>query len=87
MIIGCMALGWGAWTARQWIPLIALFSGLRLNEICTLRCDDVEERDGVRLIRVRPDEQGKKKLKSKAARRAASQTDVLIGMLPPTGTS
>jgi len=59
-----------AWGARQWAPLIALYSGLRLNEICTLRCDDIDERDGVRLIRVRPDEEGRKKLKSKAARRA-----------------
>jgi integrase len=59
-----------AWGARQWIPLIALYSGLRLNEIATLRCDDVEERDGVRLIRVRPDEEGRKKLKSRAAKRA-----------------
>ena len=59
-----------AWGARQWAPLIALYSGLRLNEICTLRCDDVDERDGVRLIRVRPDDEGRKKLKSKAARRA-----------------
>ncbi len=59
-----------AWGARQWAPLIALYSGLRLNEICTLRCDDIEERDGVRLIRVRPDDEGRKKLKSKAAVRA-----------------
>ena len=59
-----------AWGARQWIPLVALFSGLRLNEVATLCCNDVDERDGVRLIRVRPDDEGRKKLKSKAAVRA-----------------
>ena len=59
-----------AWGLRQWAPLVALYSGLRLNEIATLRCDDIDEKDGVRLIRVRPDEEGRKKLKSKAARRA-----------------
>lgn len=35
-----------------------------------MRCDDVTERDGVKLIRVRPDDHGRKKLKTKAARRA-----------------
>jgi integrase len=30
-----------------WIPLIALFSGMRLNEICQLYTEDVREIDGV----------------------------------------
>lgn len=29
-------------SSRYWIPLIALYSGLRLNEICQLYCDDVK---------------------------------------------
>ncbi|WP_336621491.1 site-specific integrase [Sphingomonas zeae] len=33
--------------ARFWVPLIALFSGLRLNEICQLEVSDVREIDGV----------------------------------------
>lgn len=72
-----------AWGLRQWAPLIALYSGLRLNEIATLRCDDIDEKDGVRLIRVRPDEEGRKKLKSKAARRAVPVHPMLkkIGFL------
>lgn len=32
--------------ARFWAPLIALFSGLRLNEICQLWSDDIIEIDG-----------------------------------------
>ncbi len=67
-----------AWDARHWAPLIALFSGLRLNEICTLRCDDVGEQDGVRVIRVRPDEEGRKKLKSRAARRTVPVHPILV---------
>ncbi len=58
------------WDHRQWAPVIALFSGLRLNEICTLRCDDVGEQGGVRVLQVRPDDDGRKKLKSRAAKRA-----------------
>ena len=33
--------------ARFWVPLIGLFSGLRLNEICQLDIDDVVVLDGV----------------------------------------
>jgi integrase len=57
------------WNHRQWVFLISLFSGLRLNEACTLCCDDVTKREGVDVILVRPDEEGRKRLKSRAARR------------------
>ena len=30
------------WRARFWVPLIGLYSGLRLNEICSLAADDGE---------------------------------------------
>jgi integrase len=33
--------------ARYWVPLIALFSGMRLNEICQLDTTDVRHIDGV----------------------------------------
>ena len=33
--------------ARFWVPLIALFSGLRLNEICQLEVSDIREIDGI----------------------------------------
>jgi len=32
---------------RYWIPIIALFSGMRLREICQLRARDVRREDGV----------------------------------------
>jgi hypothetical protein len=56
------------WNHMQWIFLLGLYGGLRLNEACTLRCDDVAERDGVPVVLIRPDEAGVKKLKSRAAR-------------------
>ncbi|GAA0659427.1 integrase [Sphingomonas insulae] len=38
--------------ARFWVPLIALFSGLRLNEICQLEVSDIPEIDGIPCFRV-----------------------------------
>jgi integrase len=32
---------------KYWVPLIGLFSGMRLGEICQLRLDDIRERQGV----------------------------------------
>ncbi len=34
-------------TALMWVPAIALFSGMREDEICGLRVTDVREEDGV----------------------------------------
>jgi integrase len=66
------------WDHRQWVFLLGLYAGLRLNEACTLTCDDVVERDGVPVVLVRPDEAGVKKLKSRAARRAVPLHPVLV---------
>ncbi|WP_242153314.1 site-specific integrase [Sphingomonas sp. BAUL-RG-20F-R05-02] len=38
---------------RYWVPLIALFTGMRLGEICGLRIADVETIDGEPCFRVR----------------------------------
>ncbi|WP_305074381.1 DUF6538 domain-containing protein [Propionivibrio sp.] len=53
---------------QHWVPLIALFTGARLNEICQLHLCDFDESDGVHVIRI-SDEGGSKRLKTKAARR------------------
>ena len=37
-------------TARPWIILVALFSGMRLGEICSLDAEDIKEEDGVRFF-------------------------------------
>lgn len=51
-----------------WVPLIALYTGARLNEICQLHLSDFDESEDVRVIRI-SEEGGKKRLKTKAARR------------------
>ncbi len=50
------------------MPLLSLFHGLRMNEACQLHTADVVTMDGVTVIHVRPEGEGKK-LKSDAARR------------------
>ena len=66
------------WDHRQWVFLLALFGGLRMNEACTLRCDDVHERDGVPVVSVVPDPDGVKKLKTRAARRVVPVHPTLV---------
>ncbi|WP_348637607.1 DUF6538 domain-containing protein [Minwuia sp. IMCC3077] len=51
---------------RRWVPLIAAYSGMRLEEICQLRCCDVVEHDGFWCFSVN-DEAGP--LKTAAAQR------------------
>lgn len=38
---------------KFWVPLVALYSGMRLNEVCQLRTDDVEDIDGVLTFNIR----------------------------------
>lgn len=54
--------------ARFWIPLLSLFHGLRLNEACQLRADDVAERDGVPVLLIRAAD-ADQKVKTRAGHR------------------
>ena len=57
---------------RFWVPLIALFSGMRLNEICQLNVEDVRVVDGIHCFIVTTDvENGvaDKKLKTSSGER------------------
>ena len=38
--------------AKFWIPLVALFTGARLNEICQIRLEDIKTEDGVAYIQI-----------------------------------
>lgn len=51
---------------RYWVPLIALFTGARLNEICALAVSDFHEEDGIPYIVIREGGEGQS-LKSQAA--------------------
>jgi integrase len=52
-----------------WVPLLSLWTGMRLNECVQLRTDDVVIRDGVEVILIRVDEEGDKRLKTDASER------------------
>lgn len=54
---------------RFWVPLISLFSGMRMNEICQLHVDDLTEMDGAHVILVQADEDGIKRIKTAAGTR------------------
>ena len=56
---------------RYWVPLLALFHGLRANEACQLLVGDITKTEGIPIIHVRVEKEagGKKKVKSKAGMR------------------
>jgi integrase len=42
----------GAGDAAYWLPLLGLYTGARLEELCQLRPDDIGERDGIPFLRI-----------------------------------
>ena len=65
---------------RFWIPLISLFSGMRLNEVCQLHTSDVIQIDGAWCFKVKADDEGEKKLKTKASKRTVPIHPTLIDL-------
>jgi integrase len=61
---------------RFWIPLIAMYSGMRLDEICQLYVEDVQQVDGVWCFNVNDEKD--KKLKNAASKRVIPIHPVLI---------
>ncbi len=54
---------------RFWIPLVSLFTGMRMQEICQLFTSDVTKLDGVEVIMVEADDDGIKRIKTAAGKR------------------
>jgi len=59
-----------------WIPIIALFTGMRLDEICQLHLDDIRKEDGVYVFDVNDD--GERKLKNLSSKRIVPIHDFLV---------
>jgi integrase len=53
----------------RWLPLVALFTGARLEEIGQLDAADVMEEDGVKFLFIHADQSTERRLKNKASRR------------------
>lgn len=62
--------------ARFYVPLIAAYSGMRLEEICQLRCADIEVCEGVECMIVRRGDG--QRIKTGNARRAVPIHPVLL---------
>jgi len=61
---------------RFWIPIVAMHSGMRLDEICQLYVEDVQQIDGVWCFNVNDEKD--KKLKNLASKRVVPIHPVLI---------
>ncbi|XPF94274.1 DUF6538 domain-containing protein [Colwellia sp. RE-S-Sl-9] len=78
---GCVDDEWNYKTAgtnkprrhKFWIPLISLYTGMRLNEICQLFTSDITCIEGVNVIQVQLDDNNEKSLKN-----ASSERDIPI---------
>lgn len=60
-----------------WLPLIGLFTGARMNEICQLYTDDIIETNGVHLFKI-TDERPDQRLKNSNSRRVVPIHSELI---------
>ncbi|GAB7080511.1 tyrosine-type recombinase/integrase [Megalodesulfovibrio paquesii] len=67
-------------TNRFWTPLIAAFTGMRINEICQLRVDDLEDIEGILCFKVTGSGEGQS-LKTESSRRIIPLHHVLIEKL------
>ena len=63
---------------RYWIPMVAMYSGMRLDEICQLYVEDVQQIDDVWSFNI--NDQKDKKLKNDASKRIVPVHPVLISL-------
>lgn len=63
--------------SKYWMPLVALYTGARLEEIAQLTVNDIYEREGIWLID--HNDEGEKKLKTRNSRRTIPIHPKLIG--------
>ncbi len=61
---------------QHWLPLLGLYTGARLEEICQAHLDDFKEVEGVMVLHICPGEN--KKLKSKSANRMVPLHSALL---------
>lgn len=61
-----------------WLPLISIFTGARISELCQLKISDVQEQDGIWCISI--NEEGDKNVKTKAAIRKVPIHNTIIDL-------
>ena len=65
---------------KLWIPLIALYSGMRQGEICQLFCDDIMTVDGIPCFRIRTCEARRQGVKTEQSQRTIPIHPVLLNL-------
>lgn len=65
---------------KLWIPLLALYSGMRQGEICQLYCDDIVAVDGIPCIRMRTCQERKQGLKTEQSQRTIPIHPVILNL-------
>lgn len=65
--------------SEYWLPVLALFTGARLNELCQLTVRDIGKHEGVDTISILDEEMGKR-LKTAASRRIIPIHSTLIAL-------
>ena len=66
-----------------WLPILGLYTGCRIEELCQLFCSDVAQFDGIWCLDINDDSE--KKLKNRSSRRVVPLHPVLIETLNFTG--
>ena len=71
---------------KFWVPMIAMYSGIRLDEICQLHTEDIQEVEGILCFNI--NSEGDKKLKTEASKRLVPVHPSLIelGLLSQVDT-
>lgn len=64
--------------SKYWIPLISLYTGMRLNEICQLEVNDIQVKEGIPIILVSEGDDNNKQLKTEASRRVIPVHPALV---------
>jgi integrase len=64
-------------SAMRWLPLLALFTGMRQGELCQMHASDIEQHEGIWVFRVHAERDGQR-LKTEAAERIVPVHSELI---------
>ncbi|MCA9330716.1 tyrosine-type recombinase/integrase [Candidatus Saccharibacteria bacterium] len=63
-----------------WLPLLGLYTGARLGELCQLRTDDIIREDDVWMLHITDDNDSQQQLKTAASRRKVPVHRVLLDL-------
>lgn len=66
--------------AKFWIPLLLLYSGARLNEMCQLLCEDIVIVDNVHCIRISDDVTARQRVKNDSSKRLVPIHSIVINL-------